>query len=274
MCGPAKKGYHVPKSESPGSFPNRNYFYLLVVAMAVAAWSAALPAQTQPDNGYFARRNTLGVFGAYSADSSHIFLGSAENRELLDFGVSYNRRLLFNHIVNWQYSGELLPVALESDPLTRIVNNQTSPTTGTYIVTGEPPVTCSPVVSNYSFTFNGITYQGTETSTCSGRRWTIGEAISPVGMQWNFLPRRKTQIFLEGHGGYMYSTHPIPADNAGSFNFTFDIGAGFEVYRSSERSIRFEYRYHHISNHETAQFNPGIDNGLFQVTYCFRVGRR
>jgi hypothetical protein len=67
----------------------------------------------------------------------------------------------------------------------------------------------------------------------------------------------------------MYTTHPIPADNAGSFNFTFDIGAGIELYRTATRSMRVEYRFHHISNAYTAQFNPGIDSGVFQFTYAF-----
>jgi opacity protein-like surface antigen len=67
----------------------------------------------------------------------------------------------------------------------------------------------------------------------------------------------------------MYSTQPIPIIQAGSFNFTFDLGAGFEIYRTLHRSIRVEYRYHHISNHNTAQENPGIDSGLFQASYAF-----
>ena len=232
---------------------------------AAIAW-----AQNAPKSSYYARVNSFGIFGAYSADSSHMLLGNAENRMLLNIGVSYGRKLFLNHIVNWQYNGELLPVALESDPLTRSVIVQTSPTTGTYIYTGRPPmVTCSPQVNNFSYTFNGVTYSGTNTETCSGRQWTIGEAISPVGMQWNFLPRRKLQPFMIGHGGYMYSTHPIPTIYGGSFNFTFDLGAGVELYRSRTKSIRTEYRYHHISNHGTAFVNPGIDNGLFQVTYSF-----
>jgi opacity protein-like surface antigen len=90
-----------------------------------------------------------------------------------------------------------------------------------------------------------------------------------VGFQWNFLPRRKLQPFLIGHGGYMYSTQAIPVAQAGNFNFTFDLGVGLELYRTKTRSIRAEYRYHHISNHDTATANPGIDNGLFQVTYAF-----
>jgi opacity protein-like surface antigen len=114
-----------------------------------------------------------------------------------------------------------------------------------------------------------VTYSGTFTQTCHGRQWTIGEGISPVGFQWNFLPQRKTQPFLIGHGGYMYSTQPIPISTAGSFNFTFDFGAGLELFHSKNRSIRAEYRIRHISNHGTAHDNPGIDNGLFQLTYSF-----
>jgi hypothetical protein len=35
------------------------------------------------------------------------------------------------------------------------------------------------------------------------------------------------------------------------------------------RSIQAEYRYHHISNHDTANANPGIDNGVFKLSYAF-----
>lgn len=63
------------------------------------------------------------------------------------------------------------------------------------------------------------------------------------------------------------TSHPVYY--AGSFNFTFDLGAGFEWYRSGNQSVRVQYRYHHISNHETAMYNPGIDNGVLQVAYVF-----
>ena len=97
----------------------------------------------------------------------------------------------------------------------------------------------------------------------------MGEAFSPLGFQWNFRPRHRLQPVVIGHGGYIYSTHAIPIDYAGSFNFTFDLGAGVEFYRLNSQSIRVDYRYHHISNHETANTNPGIDNGVLQVTYAF-----
>ena len=198
-----------------------------------------------------------------------MLLGEAENRKLINIGASYGRRLLISHIVDWQYNAEILPVSLESDPLSQYVVQETSPANATVISPGGAPAFCSPFTNSYSYTVEGVTYAGTESFSCIGRRWTIGTAMSPVGFKWNFLPARKMQPFFIGHGGYMYTTQPIPISTAGSFNFTFDIGAGLEFYRSPTRSLRAEYRYHHISNHDTALSNPGIDNGLFQVTYVF-----
>ena len=239
---------------------------LLLIGIATAA-----PAQSPDTSPWFSRKNTFSFFAAYSNDSSHILLGDAANRKLLDFGAGYNRRLFFNRIVNWQYSGELVPVALESDPLEVETIQQTSPTVvNSTFDLGSQALNCHRQSISYSFTApSGVTYTGSESFFCSGRQWTIGEGISPVGFQWNFLTRQKIQPFFVGHGGYMYSTQPIPVPMAGSFNFTFDVGAGVEVYRNKTRSIRVEYRYHHISNHDTAAENPGIDNGLVQVSYSF-----
>jgi opacity protein-like surface antigen len=234
-----------------------------MIAGAATAWSQA-PA----DSPYYARTNTYSLFTAYSDDSSHIVLGDAENRKLLEFGVGYGRRLFVNRIVNWQYNAEILPVALESDPLVVITDNWTSPTVSTDSGTRIQLTPCIPSSGSFSRTQGGKTYSYTYTITCS-RQWTVGEGLSPVGFQWNFMPRRKLQPFFIAHGGYMYSTHPIPMPDAGSFNFTFDFGAGIEVFRSKTRSVRAEYRIHHISDAYTSNANPGIDNGLFQLTYSF-----
>jgi hypothetical protein len=264
-----------------GVLPRAHSFclYFLIAAPFLTRSPEAL-AQTPPlgssENSFYARRNTFGFFGAYSNDSSHILLGYAKQRKLLDIGVSYSRSLYLSHIVNWQYDGELLPVALESDPMSHVVENFTTPAPATYSYNSGPIVTCAPATTPITFIdpATGVSYSGTVTVSCYGRRWIDGEALSPIGFRWNFLPARSLQPFADGHGGYMYTTQAVPVDEAGSFNFTFDIGAGLEVYRTMAKSIRVEYRYHHISNHGTATLNPGIDNGLFQVTYCFRLGHR
>lgn len=244
--------------------------------LILAAWPAVSLAQGKGDSPAYSRLNTLGVFGAFSGDSSHMLLGEAENRRLLSLGVAYSRRLVMNHAVSWQYDAELVPVALESDPLSIVVEQQTSPTAATYSYDSGPMAHCSPYITHYTEIdpVSGTIYSGTITISCHGRRWIAGEAISPAGMRWSFLPQRKMQLFIGAHGGYMFSTQAIPEDAAGSFNFTFDAGAGIEYFRSKNRSIRVEYRYHHISNNNSARLNPGIDNGLIQVMYCFGFGHQ
>jgi Lipid A 3-O-deacylase (PagL) len=240
---------------------------LFALVATIACCTVPIQAQAATENAYYARRNTFGAFVAYSWDSSHILMGYAEHRKLLNLGVSYSRRLFVNHVINWQYNGELMPVALESDPVqvTTSTVNYTNPTLTLSSTVAEPTVqACQP--SSGSGTYPDGTY--TYVSTCT-RRWVAGQAMSPIGFDWNFLPLRRMQPFLDGHGGYMYSTQPVPINYAGSFNFTFDFGAGIEIYRTRRRSIRAEYRYHHLSNHNTASENPGVDNGLLQVTWCF-----
>jgi hypothetical protein len=236
----------------------------------LAASSIAAQKETPPTIPLYARTNSFGFLVSYSNDSSHILMGYAEQRKLLNIGADYSRKLILNRYLNWQYDAEILPVALESDPLTKFVNQQILPTQQTTVIAGgSPMISCAPLSESYDETINGVTYQGTATITCSGRQWTIGEAFSPVGFRWNFRPTRPIQPFFQGHGGYMYTTHPIPIPQAGSFNFTFDFGAGIEWYRTPHQSMRFEWRFHHISDHDTTDINPGIDNGLFQVTYVF-----
>jgi opacity protein-like surface antigen len=245
-----------------------------VCGFGFACWMtlALLPdlahAQTVPEAPNYSRKNSFGFLAAYSNDSSHMLLGVAENRRLLNFGAMYSRRLLQNRIVNWQYNAEILPVALESDPVDHYSITFTTPPEGPFTQTIVPIGACHNDSGSGNYVVGGVTYDYTFSDTCA-RRWTIGEGISPIGFQWNFLPRRKLQPIVLGHGGYMYSTQPIPTTDAGSFNFTFDFGAGFEFYRTKTQSVRVDYRYHHISDHYTTTENPGIDNGLFTVTYSF-----
>lgn len=252
--------------------PNRRLVVVALTLVLPGLLSAvAVPAawgQVRAEAAAYAPKQSLGIFTAYSNDSSHMLLGYAAQRKLFDLGLSYNRRIVSSRVVNWEYSGELIPVALESDPVQVV--------TYTYTLTNPPGTdqqtfsdatlgACRKVSGSgkvpdlYTYTFSGI---------CS-RRWTIGTAMSPAGLQWNFLPRHRLQPFADGHGGYLFTTRPIPVEGSGSFNFTFDLGVGVEWFRTASQSMRFEYRYHHISNKNTAAENPGIDSGLFQFSYIF-----
>lgn len=240
---------------------------LSLLALLLFALDAV--AQTAPQPGYYSRLNSFGLFGEYSNDSSHMILGRAQNRKLLNFGGTYSRRVLLNRFVDGQYMLELRPIILESDPVFHVTIHSTLPPPPfTVSSNDESPLACHPFSGTFTETVQGVPYSDTETITC-GRRWTFGEGFAPVGFKWNFGPRHRIQPVVTTLLGYMFSTQPIPVSAAGSWNFTIEVGAGFEFYRSAKKSFRVEYRYHHISNDYTADQNPGIDNGLFQVTYAF-----
>lgn len=241
-------------------------------ARSLALLAVLLPvanalSQTSLEPAYYSRLNSFGFFGEYSNDSSHILIGVSQNRKLLNFGGTYSRRVLLNRFVDGQYMAELRPILIESDPVFHVTTTFTEPPL-IFIDNITLPQACKPYSVTYSGVDQGAPYSETETITC-GRRWTFGEGFSPIGFKWNFRPRHRIQPVFTTLAGYMFSTQPIPVAEAGSWNFTFEFGAGFEFYRSATRSIRAEYRYHHISNAYTADANPGIDSGTFQVTYAF-----
>ncbi len=241
---------------------------LLILASVVFFWATA-SAQTRKESPTFARVNSFGIFTAYSNDSSHILLGEAEDRKLLNFGASYSRRLLLNQSVNLQFNVEIMPLVLEGDPSDHITVTWNQPSPFPPVDTTVIPYTaCRDSSGTGTVTADGVVYTFNYANQ-SGRRWSKGEAMSPFGLRLNILPRKKMQPFLVGHGGYMYTTQRVPVPNSGSFNFTFDGGIGVEVYRSRTKSVSLEYRYHHFSNNNTAAANPGVDNGLFQATYSF-----
>jgi opacity protein-like surface antigen len=254
----------------PTAQPARLLLFCCVALLLPAALAAqAAPQEDQP----YARVNSFGFLVAYSNDSSHMILGNVEQRKILNIGASYSRRLFLNHVVNWQYDGEILPVALDSDPvqtITETITYNTNPPNTVSGTTSNPLANtrCTPVSETFTGTEGTVTFMGTVVVTCT-RRWVYGGGMSPIGFRWSFLPQRKVQPFLGGHGGFMESTQQIPINYAGTFNFTFDFDAGFEWYRTHSRSLRFEYRYHHISDHNLTTYNPGIDNSLFQVSYVF-----
>lgn len=242
----------------------------LVVLLALLLSLPAAFSQSKPHTSYYSRLNSFGIFGEYSNNSSHILLGLAQNRKLLDFGGFYSRRVFLNHIVDAQYMAELRPIMLESDPLVHETTTVTSPPpTETFSNDVAFAEACHPFSSTFSNVIRGVTYSDTETITCGRRQWTFGEGFSPIGVKANFRPHHRLQPVFTSLAGYMFATKPIPIADAGSWNFTFEIGAGFEYYRSASRSIRAEYRLHHISNAYTADSNPGIDSQMIQITYAF-----
>ncbi len=244
------------------------------VAFAIfAVFLALVPAvfAQVPDATTFGSKNTFSGFAEYANDSSHIVLGSAEGRKFTELGFQYERRLLSNRNLNLRYAAEFRPLIAESDLTVTVTNIQTSPPpTQTFAGSPTATISCRPSSKEYSQInpFTGVLYAGTLNLTC-GRRWTYVEGLSPLGTRINLLPRKRWQPTGSILTGYMLSSKKIPVDAAGSFNFTFEFGAGLEYFLSPSRSMRFEYQIQHFSNANTAPTNYGVDSGLFKFTYTF-----
>ncbi len=232
----------------------------------------------QPADTY-SRKNTFTLFVEYSPTSSHVLVGAARQRILADFGGAYTRRIVSFWGSDLGYRVELRPVLFESDPL--------AITKTTVSVTEPPPVGFYTSTSTSASAPIGICIAGTTTTvfppvdgnsaatitnvTTCGRQWTFGQVFTPIGFKYSMRTRHRPQPYLIGTLGYMYTSRPVPVAAAESFNFVFDFGAGLELFHSkhNKRSFSIETRYHHFSNRNTAESNPGTDNIVYNLSYNF-----
>ena len=99
-----------------------------------------------------------------------------------------------------------------------------------------------------------------------------GFGVTPVGFVFEFGARRRVYPLAETAGGIVASTEPIPirAGNASGLNFLFYFGGGLRIRTREHSALTLGYRFLHISNAGTTNFNPGLDNNVFYLGYSFR----
>lgn len=229
-----------------------------VASLAVFFLSLASSTKAQTsDLPNFGSKNTFSALVEYANDSSHIVLGMAPNRKFAALGIQYERSLMSKRNFNLRYAAEFRPLILERD-ITDIE---------TVSVAGIPGANVGlPVAVTHCVPGTEVFVVISRQTTCS-HRWSYAQGLSPFGSRLNLLPNHRLQPIGSLFAGYMLSSKKIPVDAAGSFNFTFEVGAGLEYFLSSSRSIRFEYQIQHFSNAYTALQNPGVDSGLFKLSY-------
>lgn len=230
----------------------------------VACWTAHAQTGTEP----YSRGNTFAFFAGVGFPDSGVYTESP-GRTLLGFGARYEHRFWNSKRVEFHYLAEFRPVVL--------VRNVTATFTETYITpTGIPPISfsgvqasCAPGGSTQvSQDPTGKTYVIQEMVTC-GHEWDVAEAFAPAGFVWKFRRGHRLQPVAGWTGGVLFATKAIPDSRAGSFNFTYQFGGGVEYYLRPKRSVEVRYDFHHFSNAGTADYNPGVNNGVVQVSYSF-----
>jgi hypothetical protein len=235
-----------------------------VLLLCLALTAAAQP----PADGIYSRLNTFSGFVEYSNDSSHIILGNAENRKIGALGFQYQRRMVNRRLWNMSYTAEMRPGMMESDPVSLETIIAAYPVAGSYPQQPVAVMRCFDAAFAINEIVGTTTYTNNYVYTC-GRRMVFEQGFSPAGIRFNLMPHHRLQPTFSSFGGYMFATQVVPIPDAGSFNYTFEFGAGLEFFRSRNRSVRLEYQVQHYSNKKTGNLNPGVDSGFVKMTYAF-----
>jgi hypothetical protein len=102
-----------------------------------------------------------------------------------------------------------------------------------------------------------------------GGHAVYGFGVTPLGFTMDFARRRKIHPFAELNLGIIASTEPIPErqPDATGLNFLVELGAGVRWKTGKRSALSAGYKFLHISNAFTTDFNPGVDNNVFYVGY-------
>ncbi|HUE86240.1 MAG TPA: acyloxyacyl hydrolase [Vicinamibacterales bacterium] len=97
-------------------------------------------------------------------------------------------------------------------------------------------------------------------------RTTYGLGVTPLVWRWNFVPRGKLAPFAELAGGALWTRDPIPSETTAA-NFTAHAAYGIRYFLGPQHAIVASYRFHHISNGNRLERNPGVNAHVLQVGF-------
>ncbi len=200
-------------------------------AILVLVLLCAAAAQAQTSEQYLGEKNEWGAWGAFSFSNGHVF-GFAQDRAVQRFSLRYGRLLWYDWGMALRYEAEAMPALIVSEPRFLLPSGHAAPG--------------SPVEHVY------------------------GAGLSPVGGKMNFLTAHRVQPFLTTDGGFVYFTRKLLSPEATQFNFTIHVSAGLEVMITPGQALEFGYMFHHFSNANLGNRNPGLDAQMVFVGVAFR----
>jgi hypothetical protein len=78
-------------------------------------------------------------------------------------------------------------------------------------------------------------------------------------LRWHFISKDRWSMFLEGGAGLLRTSENVPAGGS-KFNFTPQAGLGFTFDIGNNNRLLAGVKWHHISNANTYDTNPGRDS--------------
>jgi opacity protein-like surface antigen len=202
---------------------------LCLLLLAVASFAASDGRSL--DRG----TNELGFWAGYSPNNPTV-IGITTDRPFFELNFQYARVLVARD--NWalKYMVEMVPVAIISQP------RQVNVVQGTSVV---------------------------QVDAAGTRRAVYGGGTSPIGLQVNFRRHRALQPYINGTAGVLYFAEQVPVSGSSQFNFGVGWGAGVQIWHRENQSVNIGYKFHHISNANSANRNPGADSNLLYAGYSW-----
>jgi hypothetical protein len=102
---------------------------------------------------------------------------------------------------------------------------------------------------------------------------TYGIGITPLDWRWNFEPRGRVAPYAELAGGALWTKDPVPVRTT-TANFTAHAGAGIRFLIRPQQALVAAYRFHHISNGNRLERNPGVNAHVLQFGWAFLRPRK
>jgi hypothetical protein len=118
----------------------------------------------------------------------------------------------------------------------------------------------------YHFPAPGGTVPGNDVAYAFG--------ISPFGIELQGSLSKALTIYAATAAGGLWFDREYPIPGAGRIDFTLEFGAGMFIALGKESWLQVGYKYHHLSNANSAAQNPGVDANLVYVGYDWAVFAR
>jgi hypothetical protein len=90
--------------------------------------------------------------------------------------------------------------------------------------------------------------------------------VTPLTWRWNFDARGKIVPFAELAGGLLWTQDAVPTGTT-SGNFTAHATYGMRYFYRPRYAFVAEYSFHHISNGNRIERNPGVNAHVVQLGF-------
>ena len=99
-----------------------------------------------------------------------------------------------------------------------------------------------------------------------------GVGGSPVGFEGQLNIGKRVRLYTATAAGFVLFTRDTPDPYARRFNYTFEVGGGFDWRLRTNSLLRVGYKFHHFSNGNSGLTNSGVDGEVVMIGFVRAIG--